>query len=158
MDLTTTSRNSPQADLLVGGCRLSIKSETGSGTDEELITITKLCTTEREPWEAPVLVDRVLAHLSRYDSILMLRAIWDNRFLRYQLLKIPIPLLRMIASADIRPVGRRQGRGSLGGDIVNQEGEVLFTVHFDGSDGKCQVRRLPVARTRVLLVWDYRVP
>ncbi len=42
-------RNQPRHDLLVEDRKLSIKTETGYGTSPNHITITKLCTTEREP-------------------------------------------------------------------------------------------------------------
>ncbi len=48
---------------------MSLKTETGLGTKSDQITITKLCTTEREPWDAPTLVGRVLEHLSRYQPV-----------------------------------------------------------------------------------------
>jgi hypothetical protein len=38
--------NRPQYDLTVGRVRLSIKSETGTETKEDLISITKLCATD----------------------------------------------------------------------------------------------------------------
>ena len=68
--------NAPQYDLMVGDERVSLKTETGKGTKATLINITKLCTTERDPWEPEALVVHVMDHLSRYDRILMLRAVW----------------------------------------------------------------------------------
>jgi len=88
--------------------------------------------------------------------MLMLRAIWSQEAIHYQLVDIPLDLLRLIESAELSPVGRRQGRRSLGGDIFVDE-EVVFHVHFDGSDGKCQVRNLLVSRCRVLGQWDQRL-
>jgi hypothetical protein len=41
--------NQPRHDLLVQDARISLKKETGQGTSESRISITKLCTTEREP-------------------------------------------------------------------------------------------------------------
>jgi hypothetical protein len=64
-------RNQPRHDLLVEDRRISVKTETGYGTHPTLISITKLCTTEREPWEASVLKERTMAHLARYDLVLM---------------------------------------------------------------------------------------
>jgi hypothetical protein len=96
-------RNQPGHDLLVEGVRLSLKTETGYSTDPEQITITKLCTTEREPWSPATLIDRVLAHLSRYDAILMLRAVWSKPLIRYQLVEIPIDLLRLVKTAQPTP-------------------------------------------------------
>src|SRR5208283_2301396 len=50
-------RNQPRHDLLVENARISLKTETGIGTRAQKISITKLCTTEREPWEASVLLE-----------------------------------------------------------------------------------------------------
>ncbi len=149
-------KNQPRHDLLVGGLRLSLKTETGESTDRDRITITKLCTTEREPWTAHVLRHRVLGHLGRYDVVLMLRAIWDRPLIHYQLVEIPVSLLRMVDHADLGGVGTRKGRKSVGGDVW-RKGQVLFHVHFDGSDGKCQIRNLSVSQCRMLLEWEIKV-
>ena len=149
-------RNQPTHDLVVEDKRISIKTETGVGTDPRLISITKLCTTEREPWTPDVLIDRVLAHLARYDIILMLRAIWALPLIRYQLLEIPVDTLKLIQTAHLQTVGRRKGRQSLGADVY-REGRPIFHVHFDGSDGKCQVRNLRVEDCALLLAWDWLV-
>ena len=146
-------RNLPRHDLLVGKTRISLKTETGIGTRRDSITITKLCTTEREPWNAKTLKERVLAHLSRYDVILMFRAIWQPHVLVYQLVEIPVALLRLITDCRPEPVGKRQGRQSLGATVLRNE-QPVFRVHFDGSDGKCSVRGLRVADCRLLLEWE----
>jgi hypothetical protein len=154
--IAQTTANAPTHDLIVGNERVSIKSETGKGTNPQLITITKLCTTEREPWEARTLVRRTIDHLSRYDRMLMLRAIWRQGLIHYQLVDIPVQLLRLIQHVELVPVGRRPSRQSLGGD-VSITGDVAFHVHFDGTDGKCQVRNLFVSRCQVLTEWDQRL-
>ena len=148
-----TARNQPSHDLLVEEARLSLKTETGAGTDPEQISITKLCTTEREPWMPSVLIGRVMRHLERYDVILMLRAVWETPLIHYQLLEIPIEVLKLIRDADLQPVGSRKGRQSLGAD-VSRGGERLFHVHFDGSDGKCQIRNLHIRYCNLLAQWD----
>jgi Type II site-specific deoxyribonuclease len=145
--------NQPRHDLQVDSTRISLKTETGLGTKRELIAITKLCTTEREPWDADTLKRRVVEHLSRYHTILMLRAIWEPETMRYQLVEIPVEMLRLIEGCKPAPVGRRKGRQSLGAPVY-REGNVAFRVHFDGSDGKCQVRGLRVADCTLLLEWE----
>lgn len=153
-----TARNAATHDLLVDDQRLSIKTETGKSTKVRTITITKLCTTEKEPWEASVLVSRALAHLNRYDVILMLRAVWRLPVLRYQVLLIDVGRLRMMESADFVVVGRREGRKSFGADVLDSAGDPLFRVHFDASDGKCSVRNLRVSDCEMLSEWDIHVP
>lgn len=143
-------------DLLVEDKKISLKTETGAGTHSEKISITKLCTTERQPWDASTLIGRVIAHLSRYDLILMLRAIWRAPLVHYQLLEIPITSLLLIETAEVKGVGKREGRQSLGADVV-LNGEVLFHVHFDGSDGKCSVRNLRVSNCVLLQEWDIKI-
>jgi type II restriction enzyme len=146
-------RNLPSHDLLIENVRISLKTETGAGTDAAYINITKLCTTEREPWTPDVLIKRVLQHLDRYDVMLMLRAVWELPLIHYQLVEIPVNLLRLIRTADLKPVGKRGGRKSLGADVL-RKGDKVFHVHFDGSDGKCQVRNLPVRKCVMLQEWD----
>ena len=148
-----TGRNQPRHDLEVEGVRLSLKTETGEGTHPRRIAITKLCTTEREPWTAEQLVQRVVEHLERYDMIIMLRAVWKLPLITYQLLEIPIDLLRLVRTAEPIGVGKRRGRKSLGADVLSG-GEVAFHVHFDASDGKCQIRNLPVSRCTLIDTWD----
>ncbi|MGH9660322.1 MAG: hypothetical protein ACRD96_17365 [Bryobacteraceae bacterium] len=150
-----TSRNQPSHDLLVENKRLSLKTETGTGTHPDRITITKLCTTEREPWTADVLVQRVLEHLERYDIILMLRAIWKLPLIRYDLLEIPTATLKLIRTAAFHPVGKRAGKQSIGADVL--AGEERFHVHFDASDGKCSMRNLPVSNCAILLSWEIMI-
>ena len=151
-----TTRNLPSNDLLVEEARLSLKTETGAGTDPQQISITKLCTTEREPWTPPILIDRVMRHLERYDVVLMLRAVWEIPLIHYQLLEVPIEVLKLIRNAELKPVGKRKGRQSLGAD-VSRGGERLFHVHFDGSDGKCQIRNLHVRFCNLLAQWDLHI-
>jgi len=149
-----TAPNSPSHDLTVGKTKVSVKTETGLGTKPTRLSITKLCTTETGEWTSEALIRHVLNHLARYDYILMLRAMLSPGVsFHYQLLDIPLDLLRRIGGLTALPVGRRVGRRSLGMDVPG-DGGVLFHVHFDGADGKCQVQRLWVENCRMLLEWD----
>jgi hypothetical protein len=155
-EVQITTANTPKHDLLVGTIKLSLKTETGASTNPELISITKLCTTEREPWDSPTLIAHAMDHLSRYDHILMLRAIWREQLIHYQLLEVPISILKLLGNITVLPVGKRKGRQSMAADVSLQERKV-FRVHFDGADGKCQIHRLPISRCRLLLEWDQPV-
>jgi hypothetical protein len=149
--------NAPAHDLMIEGQRLSIKTETGAGTKRDRITITKMCTTEKDPWEAESLRAHVSAHLGRYDHLLMLRAVWEEPVIHYQAVDIPLAPLRRIAQVELAPVGRRSGRRSIGGDALIK-GEIAFHVHFDGSDGKCQIRNLRLDFCHLLMEWEYQIP
>jgi type II restriction enzyme len=151
-----TGANLAGADLIVEDRRVSLKTETGLGTNPGFINITKLCTTERDPWEIGSLIERVLTHLNGYDMILMLRAVWARPLIHYQLLEISVDLLKLLGFAKLLAVGRRANRCSFGADVYRGE-EKLFHVHFDGSDGKCQINRLHVRHCVMLLEWDVAI-
>ena len=151
--ISLSTANTPQHDLLVGDVRISLKTETGAGTHPDLINITKLCTTETGPWESANLVQHALEHLARYDHLLMLRALWRPVAIHYQLIEIPIDVLKRMAGVTVQAVGKRAGRPSMAADVFDQEGK-LFRVHFDGADGKCQIHRLRLSRCRMLIAWD----
>jgi hypothetical protein len=149
--------NTPKHDLLVGTTRISLKTETGLGTNSNLINITKLCTTETGFWDSTALIQHALGHLSQYDYMFMLRAIWRQDAFHYQLVEIPLDLLKLIATTIVLPVGKRAGRKSMAADVYHQN-EKIFRVHFDGADGKCQIHRLPLNQCRLLLEWDQPLP
>lgn len=151
--IENTGRNLPIHDLLVDGLRISIKTETGEGTDPHSITISKLCTTERPPWTAEALTARVLKHLSGYDVILMLRTIWNGPMLRYQLLEIPVDLLRKIRGVELEPAGKGN---SLAADIYLKS-KRAFRIFFDSTDRKCSIRNLSLGDCTLLLEWDLHI-
>jgi hypothetical protein len=148
-------RNQPRHDLLVEDIRISLKTETGLGTDPKHITITKLCTTEREPWKPEVLIRRAMEHLARYDVILMFRAVWQADAIRFQLVDIPVDTLRLIEDVSVQKVGKRSGRQSLAADVIRSK-ERIFRLHFDASDGKCSIRNLGIQHCVMLEEWDVR--
>jgi hypothetical protein len=155
-DVKATTRNAPRADIIVGGIKLSLKTETGEGTKANSITITKLCTTEKGPWEAGPLIAHALSHLSRYDYILMLRAIWERPVIHYQLIDIPITILQRIEGAELTTVERRKGKQSLAADIFDDDKKV-FRLLFDAADGKCTVRNLLVSECQILTTFDVQI-
>jgi hypothetical protein len=148
--------NSPSHDLMSEGQRISIKTETGASTKKDRISITKLCTTEKDQWEAEALRNHVLHHLRRYEHMLMLRAVWEGTVIHYQAVDIPIALLQRIKKVHLAVTGNRKGRKSIAGDAILHK-KIAFHVHFDGSDGKCQIRNLRVDLCTMIDQWDYQV-
>jgi hypothetical protein len=156
IEVAPTTPNSPWHDLLIGTTRLSIKSETGKATKRTKINITKLCTTETSEWTPEALVKHAVAHIDRHDRMLMLRAIWKVNEIDYQLVEIPLDLLKRMRDAQFSGVGIRPGRRSVAGDVM-LESERVFRVHFDGADGKCQVHRLLIQYCMILREWNQSI-
>ncbi len=151
-----TNPNQPQHDITVDGKKMSLKTETGKATDKDFISITKLCTTETGDWTSEALIRHTLSHLRRYDHILMLRAISADGVFEYQVLDIPLAILRRIETVTVVPSGTRTGRKSLSA-TVNDGSTQLFQIRFDGADGKCQIKNLRVDRCRKLAEWIHKI-
>jgi hypothetical protein len=149
-----STANTPKHDLLVGSARISLKTETGVGTVRNLVNITKLCTTEAGVWDSAHLIRHTVEHLSRYEHLLMLRAIWQHESsLHYQLIEIPPGILKLVEATAVLPVGKRPGRQSMAANVFDND-ERIFRVHYDGADGKCQIHRLSIDRCVMLAEWD----
>jgi hypothetical protein len=88
----------------------------------------------------------------------MLRAVWKLPVVHYQLLLIDVEWLKRMERAVFAITGSRSGRQSFGGQAPGPEGEPLFRIHFDASDGKCSVRNLRVSDCELLSDWDVLVP
>jgi hypothetical protein len=155
--VVATNPNQPQHDLTVGGTKISLKTETGKVAKRERISITKLCTTETGDWTSEALIQHTLRHLSRYDHILMMRAIWETQKFCYQALEIPLELLRRIIHIMVESSGRRTGRQSLSGFVIEGEDQI-FQIRFDGADGKCQIKNLRLDRCLILAEWEHLIP
>ena len=62
----------------------------------------------------------------------------------------------MIETANVEITGTRKGRQSLGAKVAVND-QVLFSVFFDASDGKCAIRGLRVSDCVMLREWDVKV-
>lgn len=151
-----SAANASKPDLSVGDLRVLLRTETGTGAHPQLITITRLCSVETDVWESANLIQRTLEFLARCDQALMLRALRGPAVIHYQLIEIPLDLLRRMANVTLTAVRKRAGRPSLAAEVWEQD-DKLFRVHFDGADGRCQVSGLPLNRCRALLIWDQAV-
>ena len=145
-----TAPNSPSHDLTVGAAKIAVKTGNRAGHEAD----------SYQHHEALYDRNRRMglgsAYPPRVEPFGTVRPHSDAppcyRY-HYQLLEIPLDLLRRIDGLTAQKVGTREGRRSLGMDVLG-EGGVLFHVHFDGADGKCQIQRLRVENCRMLLEWD----
>ena len=86
----------------------------------------------------------------------MLRSVWNESTIDYQLVDIPIGLLQRMDGCTALEIGKRAGRRSLGFDVLDGDA-ILCHVHFDGADGKCQVRNLRIDRCIMLAEWRQEI-
>jgi hypothetical protein len=87
----------------------------------------------------------------------MMRAVWGTSKFSYQAIEIPLELLRRIIHIVVEFSGKRKGRQSLSGFVVEGEDQV-FQIRFDGADGKCQIKNLRLDRCLLLAEWEHLIP
>ncbi len=152
----------PGRDVVVDETAYSLKTEAAAGISATRLTISKLmearwireCRTGDD--FARETTRRVMEHLDQYERIVVLRG-FDAApcTVRYDLVEIPLPLLRRVrhlTAADFSP--RTQNGSSRA--IVRVDGRDAFSIRLDGSVEKITVSGLQADRCVPHAVW--RIP
>lgn len=136
---------------LDAGERWSLKTEASASINPTMVTISKFsearwirdCRT-RQDFHREAL-RRVGAHLEEYDRVAILRGRDVSGAVRYDLLEIPIELLRRLSTLLPDDFGeRKQDSGSSAADVLDVDGSRAYRLALDGSVEKVTVRSLPI--------------
>lgn len=149
------SATTPGADIVINGEGFSVKTEAGQGISRTSVFLTKLM---ESAWTKNLthpqqFVDGIAEHILPRVLLADRTLVWrcHSRLsdpvgqAEYELLEIPRAF--WAAMADVN-VGSFTKLSSAGGTSVqvNYEGARAYTLCFDGSDQKIQIRNLPVSR------------
>jgi hypothetical protein len=156
-----TNDTSPGYDVIVDGQKFSLKTEAGKSINPKYITISKLMEAR---WMRECLtgvdfqrgMKHLMGHFSKYDRVLILRAVRVDepfRGMRYDLLEIPLSLLKLVEKllpTDFAPRGEKSGGSSATVKSGNEEG---FKLRLDGSVEKVTINRLKVSLCKKHASW-----
>jgi Type II site-specific deoxyribonuclease len=144
----TNSDTYPGADVIVSDVAFSLKTEASKAMSLQRLTISKLsearwiqqCSSLEELAENTA--KRIPEHLTRYQRIVMLRALnlSENKVL-YQLIEIPISVLMLVQHLKVADFTRYTSQGGSSA-IVKNNGLPAFMLRLDGSDGKVTISGL----------------
>jgi hypothetical protein len=162
-DNTTT----PGADIVINGEGFSVKTEAGLTTSKQVVFLTKLMEsawtknlTKPEQFIRGV-HENVLPRVLRSDRTLVWRCFRrlsdENAAAEYELLEIPKSYWEAMANIQAAQFKRLTAAGSTSVP-VGIGGETLYTLSFDGSDQKIQIRNLAVDRCIVHGRWQLEAP
>jgi hypothetical protein len=159
-----TSATHPGADVIVDGTGFSLKTEAPKGIRPRYITISKLmearwireCRTGQDFAEG--VRSHVTPHLLRYERVLMLRAFPqpEDGNIRYDLMEIPVDLLRQVDRVAPAAFTPRTTNGSTSADVV-LNGRNVFRLRLDGSVEKVTIANLDVEACRFHASWTVPV-
>jgi hypothetical protein len=145
----TNNPTLPGADVIVDGTSFSLKTEGSINLNPDYIHISKLMEARwirdcknindyvRETTQ------RVFQHLSQYQRILILRSANDNDTVRYDLIEIPVELLKQVTTLkrkDFKPITKVGSTSAK----VKKDGVDTFTLTLDGSVEKITIQNLSV--------------
>ena len=144
-------KGNPGFDILVNGQRISLKTQANKSISDEKIWISKWMELGKGDWTSKPgqlrgLLNRFLTHLDGYDRVLVLRAFTDESSWRYELLEIPVSLMRRaIKGSLLMMLDSKQMPKPGYCTVTGKKGEVLYKLYFDGgSERKLQVKDLAV--------------
>ncbi len=161
------SATTPGADIMINGQGFSIKTEAGRSISKQVVFLTKLM---ESAWtknlsSIPPFVEgiraNVLPRLLQPDRTLVWRChsrlTGPERRAEYELLEIPKHYWEAMATVREEDFTPLTAAGSTSAPI-RIGGKPIYTVSFDGSDQKVQIRNLQVASCSFLGRWIIHQP
>lgn len=162
--------NFPGADLRVGTERFALKTQADQNIKRDVLTLTKWMELGRGDWTDKIdhlkgLTNQFLAHLQKYDRILVLRCLSDSNPFEYQLVEIPKAIFSNSHNATYRfsevkkPIGPEEARPGYG-DVydVTFPTSKLYNFYFDGrGERKLHIQNISISRCLVHARWRFGV-
>lgn len=156
---TLNPGNTTGEDIVIDGTRYSLKSQADGGIKAGSVYIQKLMEARwiRDYSTPADLTDqarqRIGRHLEHYERMLVLRAfIVPGNGYRYELVEVPLAVLRLIAAVPDSSFPEKNPSGSSGLDLDDGRG-VAFRVLLDGSVEKVRIFNLRINRCVVHAEW-----
>lgn len=171
-------------DITIDNARFSLKTEAAAGSKEDAIHISKFMELGKGDWTLEDLRDKMLAHMGRYERILVFRYLPQKKSKdvviahRYELVEIPKELLMRAMTAQLIVCRNSTQSPKPGYGIVfsNDESRSLIdedaflaarhknifgqalSLYFDGgTERKLQIKHLDKKYCRMHATWSFPV-
>lgn len=149
-------------DLMAAGVRFSLKTQADKGVSTRCVYVQKFSEALwirrfDDPAElASQTKERILAHLSQYDRILVLKAFdEDDGSVRYHLVEIPKSVIALVEGLTPRDFPPKNSARGTSADVRDDRG-IAFRVRLDGSVEK--VRLFNIRMNRCILHGEWVIP
>lgn len=158
-----TKSTDPAQDVVISGQNFSCKTEAALGISRVKLTISKLMEAR---WIRPCMTGEdfqagvrrhVLAHLGKYERMIILRAYRNLPSVDYDLLELPLDLLRRVGDLEASAYGPRGAKSGGCSTEITIDGQRAFTLVLDGSVEKVTIRDLLVRRCIIHASWRVRL-
>ena len=158
-------KGNPGHDATVDGVQLSLKTQADKNIKEGTLWISKFMELGRGDWgddpnDLEGLRGQFLNHLERYEKILSLRAVRKAPRWKYELVEIPIEVLKLAKAGELEmKLGSKQFPKPGYCYVRNEPGQTIFSLYFDGGgERKLQIKNLNKDSCRVHAQWEFFIP
>ena len=106
------------------------------------------------------LLIQYLEHIERYEKVFILRALQKAPHWKYELVEIPIPILKLAADGKLEmKLESKQFPKPGYCYVLDEQGNTVFNLYFDGGgERKLQIKNLNKGYCRVHAEWDFFIP
>ncbi|MEM8638344.1 MAG: restriction endonuclease [Cyanobacteria bacterium P01_G01_bin.54] len=158
-------RGNPGHDITIDTIKLSLKTQADKNIKENILWISKFMELGKGKWgnnpdDLEGLRKQFLRHLENYERILILRAIQKAPTWKYELVEIPIDVLKLALEGELEMKIESKQFPKPGYCYVrDQQKKRVFDLYFDGgSERKLQIKNLDKRYCHVHAKWEFFIP
>lgn len=151
-------------DITIDGVRVSLKTQADSSIQEDKIWISKFMELGKGNWgdnpqDLEYLRDSFLQHLTKYDRIFTLRALKRAPEWFYELIEIPMSLMKAAKKGVFEMKLDSRQFPKPGYCYVRPEGKLAYQLYFDGGgERKLQIKNIKKIYCKVHATWRFTIP
>jgi type II restriction enzyme len=157
-------RGNPGHDITINNTKVSLKTQADRNIKEDYLWISKFMELGKGDWgdnpiDLELLLNQFLTHLQNYDRILILRSLSKKPDWHYELVEIPIELLREAENGELEMKTDSIQYPKPGYCYVKgPDKELKYQLYFDGgSERKLQIKKLDKKFCRVHCEWKFTI-
>jgi hypothetical protein len=155
------SRTNRGHDITIAGVPVSLKTEAAANIKEDSIHVSKWMELGKGEWKLPLLRDKFLEHMRRYERIFTLRCLnTGSNQVFYEFVEIPKTLMLEASNCqmEIREDSRQNPKPGYG-YVKDANGQLKYALYFDGgTERKLQIKNLRKDLCKVHATWIFGLP
>ena len=158
-------KGNPGHDATVDGVQLSLKTQADKNIKKDTLWISKFMELGKGDWsddpkDLKGLRRQFLNHMKSYEKIFSLRAVRKAPNWKYELVEIPINILKLANGGELEmKIGSKQSPKPGYCYVRNEHGQTIFSLYFDGGgERKLQIKNLSKDYCRVHAEWEFFIP
>jgi len=142
-------------DIIINGKRVSLKTQADKSIKRDSIHISKFMELGKGAWDLKEQLQRFIEHMNDYQRIFSLRCFTLPDSFEYELVEIPMDLLKEAIHGDLYMMDKSTQDPKPGYcDVKDGDGVIKFRLYFDaGTERKLQIKNLKTKYCKIHAFW-----